>query len=64
MSCKGSCPTSQDERETRLKEEKMRIGLEKMKIAHKKKVAVKVFNPDRSNKTGGCPGRGQLLCSN
>ena len=30
----------------------MRIGIEKMKLAHKKKVAIKVFNPDRSNKTG------------
>ena len=30
----------------------MRIGLEKIKLAHKKKVAIKVFNPDRSNKTG------------
>ncbi len=32
----------------------MRIGIEKMKLAHKKKVAIKVFNPDRSNKTGEC----------
>ena len=37
-----------------MKEEKMRIGIEKMKIAHKKRVAIKVFNPDRSNKTGVC----------
>ena len=29
----------------------MRIGIEKMKLAHKKKVAIKVFNTDRSNKT-------------
>lgn len=36
----------------------MRIGIEKMKLAHKKKVAIKVFNPDRSNKTGKFP----LLC--
>ncbi len=43
---------TQEEREARLKEEKMRIGIEKMKLAHKKKVAIKVFNPDRSNKTG------------
>lgn len=39
------------EREMILKEEKMRIGIEKMKLAHKKRVAIKVFNPDRSNKT-------------
>ena len=32
----------------------MRIGIEKMKLAHKKRVAIKVFNPDRSNKTGVC----------
>jgi len=44
---------SQEEREERLKDEKMRIGIEKMKLAHKKRVAIKVFNPDRSNKTGG-----------
>ena len=43
--------TTQVEREEKLKEEKMRIALEKMKIAHKKKVAIKVFNADRSNKT-------------
>ena len=40
-----------EEREAKLKEEKMRIGIEKMKMAHKKRVAIKVFNPDRSNKT-------------
>ena len=39
------------EREMILKEEKMRIGIEKMKIAHKRRVAIKFFNPDRSNKT-------------
>lgn len=39
------------ERELILKEEKMRIGIEKMKIAHKRRVAIKFFNPDRSNKT-------------
>lgn len=44
---------SKEEREERLKDEKMRIGIEKMKLAHKKRVAIKVFNPDRSNKTGG-----------
>ena len=42
---------TEDERETKLKEEKMRIGIEKMRLAHKKRVAIKVFNPDRSNKT-------------
>lgn len=42
---------TEDEREQRLKEEKIRIGIEKMKLAHKKRVAIKVFNPDRSNKT-------------
>lgn len=42
---------TEDEREQRLKEEKLRIGIEKMKLAHKKRVAIKVFNPDRSNKT-------------
>ncbi len=42
---------TEEEREQRLKEEKLRIGIEKMKLAHKKRVAIKVFNPDRSNKT-------------
>lgn len=42
---------TEEEREQRLKEEKLRIGIEKMKIAHKKRVAIKVFNPDHSNKT-------------
>lgn len=42
---------TEDEREAKLKEEKMRIGIEKMRLAHKKRVAIKVFNPDRSNKT-------------
>lgn len=42
---------TEDEREQKLKEEKMRIGIEKMRLAHKKRVAIKVFNPDRSNKT-------------
>ena len=32
----------QEEREERMKEEKMKIGIEKMKLAHKKKVAIKV----------------------
>lgn len=42
---------TEEEREQRLKEEKLRIGIEKMKLAHKKRVAIKVFNPDHSNKT-------------
>lgn len=42
---------TEEEREQKLKEEKLRIGIEKMKLAHKKRVAIKVFNPDRSNKT-------------
>ena len=42
---------TEEEREQGLKEEKRRIGIEKMKLAHKKRVAIKVFNPDRSNKT-------------
>lgn len=42
---------TEEEREEKLKEEKMKIGIEKMKLAHKKRVAIKVFNADRSNKT-------------
>lgn len=42
---------TEEEREQKLKDEKMRIGIEKMRLAHKKRVAIKVFNPDRSNKT-------------
>ena len=42
---------TEEEREKLLKEEKMKIGIEKMRMAHKKRVAIKVFNPDRSNKT-------------
>jgi hypothetical protein len=42
---------TEEEREERMKQEKMKIGIEKMKLAHKKKVAIKVFNVDRSNKT-------------
>ena len=45
-------PPPQAEREARMKEEKMRIGIEKMRIAHKKRVAIEVYNPDRSKKTG------------
>ena len=40
-----------DEREAKMKEEKVRIALEKLKVASKKTVAVKVFNNDGSNKT-------------
>lgn len=35
----------------KMKDEKMRIAIEKMKIASKRKVAIKVFNNDGSNKT-------------
>lgn len=42
---------TEEEREQKLKEEKLRIGIEKMKMAHKKRMAIKVFNPDHSNKT-------------
>lgn len=42
---------TEDEREAKMKEEKMRIALEKLKVASKKTVAVKVFNNDGSNKT-------------
>lgn len=42
---------TEDEREQKMKEERLRIGIEKMRLAHKKRVAIKVFNPDRSNKT-------------
>ena len=35
-----------------MREEKMRIGIEKMQMAHKKRVAIEVYNPDRSKKTG------------
>ncbi len=42
---------TEEEREHMLKEERMRIGIEKMRMAHKKRMAIKVFNPDRSNKT-------------
>lgn len=42
---------TEEEREQMLKEEKLRIGIEKMRLAHKKRMAIKVFNPDRSNKT-------------
>ena len=34
-----------------MKDEKMKIAIEKMKIASKRKVAIKVFNNDGSNKT-------------
>ena len=40
-----------DEREAKMKEEKVCIALEKPKITSKKTVAVKVFNNDGSNKT-------------
>jgi hypothetical protein len=33
---------TEEEREERMKQEKMKIGIEKMKLAHKKKVAIKV----------------------
>lgn len=42
---------TEDDREAKLKEEKMRIALEKLKVASKKTVAIKVFNNDGSNKT-------------
>ena len=42
---------TEEEREQLMKEERMKIGIEKMRKAHKKRVAIKVFNPDRSNKT-------------
>ena len=42
---------TEDEREAKMKEEKVRIALEKLKVASKKTVAVKVFNNDGSNKT-------------
>ena len=42
---------TEDEREAKMKEEKMRIALEKLKVASKKTVAIKVFNNDGSNKT-------------
>ena len=42
---------SEDEREMILKEETMRIGIEKIKLAHKKKVAIKFVTPGRSYKT-------------
>lgn len=42
---------SEEEVATKMKEEKMKIALEKMKLASKRKVAIKVFNNDGSNKT-------------
>lgn len=42
---------SEDEVASKMKDEKMRIALEKMKLASKRKVAIKVFNNDGSNKT-------------
>ena len=34
----------QAEREEKLKEERMKIGIEKLKLAHKKRVAIKVWS--------------------
>jgi amyloid beta A4 precursor protein-binding family B protein 1-interacting protein len=42
---------SESEVEDKMKDEKMMIALEKMKLASKRKVAIKVFNNDGSNKT-------------
>ena len=42
---------SEEEVAAKMKDEKMRIALEKMKLASKRKVAIKVFNNDGSNKT-------------
>lgn len=42
---------SEDEVASKMKDEKMRIALEKMKLASKRKAAIKVFNNDGSNKT-------------
>ena len=42
---------TEDEIASKMKEEKMRIALEKMKVASKRKVVIKVFNNDGSNKT-------------
>lgn len=51
LELRNDASLTEEEREQKLKEEKMRIGIEKMREAHKKRVAIKVFNPDRSNKT-------------
>lgn len=40
-----------DEVAAKMKDEKVKIAIEKMKIASKRKVAIKVFNNDGSNKT-------------
>ena len=42
---------SSAEREQRLKEEKIKIALEKMKVASKQKIVIKAFNEDMSSKT-------------
>lgn len=42
---------SEEDVQSKMKDEKMMIALEKMKLANKKKEVIKVFNNDGSNKT-------------
>ena len=42
---------TEDEVQSKMKDEKVMIALEKMKLANKKKEVIKVFNNDGSNKT-------------
>ena len=42
---------SSAEKDQRLKEEKIRIAMEKMKVASKQKIVIKAFNEDMSSKT-------------